>query len=149
MKFVKWILIPVVIVLAVGFGVYHFGKDYAIEKVTEKMESSGKMDEVKEMVKSNPDLVSFIKEVETNPEARQYLQNQTTTEQLPFDTKEEAAKVVVDRVGITELNDIVQKAKSGTVTQEEIIQQYSSEFSEEELMALKIIAYKELYGNNQ
>ncbi|WP_338449579.1 hypothetical protein R4Z09_25955 [Niallia oryzisoli] len=147
MKFVKWIIIPVVILIAVGFGVYHFGKDYAIDKVTEKLESTGKIDEVKEMVKSNPELVSFIKEIETNPEAKQYLNNQASTEQLPFDTKEEAVEVVVDRVGVTKLNDVVQRAQNGTATQEEIIQELSGDFSEEEIMALKIIAYKELYGN--
>jgi len=146
MKFVKWILIPLVILIAIGFGVYQFGIDYAIDKAAEKMETSGKMDEVKDMVKSNPELTAFIKEVENNPRAKQYLENQASTEELPFDTKEEAVKVVVDRVGITELNDIAQKAQAGQVSQEEIIQQYSGEFSEEELMALKIIAYKELYG---
>jgi len=146
MKFVKWILIPLVILIAIGFGVYQFGIDYAIDKAAEKMETSGKMDEVKDMVKSNPELTAFIKEVENNPRAKQYLENQASTEELPFDTKEEAVKVVVDRVGITEINDIAQKAKAGTVSQDELIQQYSSEFSEEELMALKIIAYKELYG---
>ncbi|WP_394238793.1 hypothetical protein [Niallia oryzisoli] len=146
MKFVKWILIPLVILIAIGFGVYQFGIDYAIDKAAEKMETSGKMDEVKEMVKSNSELTAFIKEVENNPKAKQYLENQASTEELPFDTKEEAVKVVVDRVGITELNDIAQKAQAGQVSQDELIQQYSSEFSEEELMALKIIAYKELYG---
>jgi len=147
MKFLKWILIPLVILVAVGFGVYHFGKDIAIEKVSEKLESSGKIDEMKEMVKNDPKLVSFIKEVETNPEAQQYLNNQASTEQLPFDTKEEAAEVVIDRVGVTQLNDIVKKAQSGTASQEEIIQELSGDFTEDEIMALKIIAYKELYGN--
>ena len=163
MRFVKWILIPVVILAAIGFGVYQFGVDYAIDKVSEEMESSGKMEEVKAMVKNDPELEAFIKEVETSPEIQQFLasskadlaalkNNETPVngapaeaEPLPFDTKEEAIKVVVDRVGMTKLTGMANDVREGTLSKQEVINTLSKEFTEEEMTALKVIAYKELY----
>ena len=76
MKFVKWIVIPIVILIVLGFGIYQFGLSFAIDKVSEELESSGKMDEVREMVKNDPELEKFIKEVETSPEFQQIFANQ-------------------------------------------------------------------------
>ncbi|KAA9012225.1 hypothetical protein [Niallia endozanthoxylica] len=160
MRFVKWILIPVVILAAIGFGVYQFGVDYAIDKVSEEMENSGKMEEVKAMVKNDPELEAFIKEVENSPEIQQYLEGSTTdltesennetpaakAEPLPFDTKEEAMKVVVDRVGMTKLTGMAKDVQDGTLSKQEAIDTLSTEFTEEEMTALKVIAYKELYS---
>ena len=176
-KFIKWVLVPVVIIFVIGMGVIYFSFDFASEKiitkVSEELESSGKIEVIKEAVKSDPEIAGFIKEVETDPEARQFLEDQKTNSvdnrqnsdtnmneksaetaslnktntELPIQTKEEAVKVVVDRVGITELNSMVKRFKEGTASKQELIQEASTQFTEEELMALKIIAYKELYSN--
>ncbi len=41
---------------------------------------------------------------------------------------------------------MVKRFKEGTASKQELIQEVSTQFIEEELMALKIIAYKELYS---
>ena len=179
-KFIKWVLVPIVIILVVGIGVIYFSFDFTSEKiitqVSKELESSGKMEVIKEAVKSDPEIAGFIKEVETNPEAREFLENKKTNHEtnsidnnsdtnmneksgetasaknkanteLPIQTKEEAVTVVIDRVGLTELNSIVKRFKEGTTSKQELIQEVSTHFTEEELMALKIIAYKELYTN--
>lgn len=180
MKFVKWIVVPLVLIVVLGLGIYQFGLSFAIDKVSDELESSGKMDEVREMVKNDPELEKLIKEVETTPEFQQMLANQgnlptsdsvvTETQQnqvnqsgqsaagdnnakvsgmqkLPFDTKEEAMEEVVDRIGMPKLYDMYDRVQSGTASKEEIIAEVSKKFSEDELTALKIIAYQELYGN--
>ena len=66
--------------LVVGIGVIYFNFDFTSEKiitqVSEELESSGKMEVIKEAVKSDPEIAGFIKEVETDPEARQFLEDQ-------------------------------------------------------------------------
>ena len=76
MKFVKWIVIPFVILIVLGIGIYQFGLNFAINKVSEELETSGKMDAVREAVKNDPELERFIKEVETSPEFQQMFANQ-------------------------------------------------------------------------
>lgn len=180
MKFVKWIVVPLVLLVVLGFGIYQFGLSFAIDKVADELESSGKMDEVREMVKNDPELEKFIKEVETTPEFQQMLANQgnlsasggvvTETQQnqdnqsgqsaagdnsakvskmqkLPFDTKEEAMEEVIDRIGMPKLYDMYDRVQSGTASKEEIIAEVSKQFSKDEMTALKIIAYQELYGS--
>lgn len=160
MKFVKWIVVPVVLLFVLGFGIYQFGLSFAIDKVAKELESSGKMDEVREMVKNDPELEKWIKEIETTPEFRQMLANQKgqsaagenhanqlEMQKLPFDTKEEAIEEVIDRIGMPKLYEMYDQVQSGTVSKEEIISEVSKKFSEEEMTALKLIAYQELYGN--
>ena len=68
-----------------------------------------------------------------------------TTTKLPFDTKEEAIQVVTKKVGMSRLKDLAQGYQDGTTSKEEIIQEVSSKLTEDEIQALKIIAYKEIY----
>jgi hypothetical protein len=77
MKFVKWIVVPSIILVVLGFAIYQFGLSFAIDKVSEEFESSGKMDQVREIVKNDPALEKFIKEVETSPEFQQMIANQS------------------------------------------------------------------------
>ncbi|MBB6446922.1 hypothetical protein [Bacillus benzoevorans] len=162
MKFVKWIVVPIVLLIVLGFGIYQFGLNFAIEKVSKELESSGKMDEVREMVKNDPELEKLIKEVETTPEFQQMFANQSgqsaagdnnakvpEMDNLPFDTKEEAIEEVVDRIGMPKLYDMYDRVQAGTASKEEIIAEVSNEFSQDEMTALKIIAYQELYGSQQ
>ena len=127
----------------------NFASDKVISKVSEELESSGKLEDIKEAVKSDPEIAGFIKEVEADPEANQFLNKNETAPlnkaELPIQTKEEAVMAVVDRVGISEVTKMVKGFQDGTVSKQEVIQEVSTQFTEEELMALKIIAYKELY----
>ena len=151
MKIVKWVIIPVVILCAIGFGLYRFGINYTSDKlvdtVSQQLEASGEMETVKKVIESDPALEGFIKETETQNnqgnEAKTEQNEAVTT--LPFDTKEEAIEVVTKKVGISTLQDLAQGYQDGTTSKEEIIEEVSSKLTEDEIKAVKIIVYKELY----
>ena len=66
-------------------------------------------------------------------------------DQLPFTTKGEATRVLIKRVGVSELMDIQTQVQEATITKDELLQKAQEKLTEEEILALKVIAYKELY----
>ncbi|MEH7391638.1 hypothetical protein V7149_16545 [Bacillus sp. JJ1503] len=138
MRILKFLIITVVLLGGIGYGVYHFGtkiaSDKLVETISSELESSGELEEIKKTIESDPELQSFIEEAET-----------ADTSKLPFKTKEEATKVLIQKVGISELNDIRVQVQNGSASKEEILQEIQGKLTEEEIMALKVIAYKELY----
>jgi 2-hydroxy-3-keto-5-methylthiopentenyl-1-phosphate phosphatase len=138
LKFFKFLIVPVVVLGIILYGVYYFGTNIASEKVmdavTTELENSGQIDEIKQVIETDPELKSFIEEAKA-----------ADTSELPFETKEEATRVLIKKVGISELNDIRVKVQDGTASKEEILQEIQGKLTEEELLALKVIAYKELY----
>lgn len=139
MKIIKFLVVPIVILGLIGYGVYYFGTNLASEKlmdeVTSELETSGQMEEIKEVIESDPELQSFIEEAKN-----------ADTSELPFSTKEEATRALINKIGISELNEIRVQVQEGTASKEEILQEVQSKLTEEEMLALKVIAYKELYG---
>ncbi|MEH7344350.1 hypothetical protein V7122_10800 [Bacillus sp. JJ1532] len=138
MRIIKFLIVSVILLGGIGFGVYHFGtkiaSDKLVETISSELESSGEMEEIKKTIESDPELKSFIEEAKT-----------ADTSKLPFKTKEEATKVLIQKVGISELNDIRVQVQNGSVSKEEVLQEIQGKLTEEEIMALKVIAYKELY----
>lgn len=138
MRFIKFLLIIVIFLGIIGYGVYHFGMKYASDKVVDtistELEQSGQMDEIKNTIESDPQLKSFMEEAKTADNSK-----------LPFTTKEEATKVLIQKVGISELNNIRVKVQDGSMTKEQVIQEMEGKLTDEEIMALKVIVYKELY----
>lgn len=139
MKIIKILLGFVVLLGGLGFAAYYFGTNLAsdalIEEVSQELESSGEMEQIKTVIESDPELKTFIEEGET-----------ADTNELPFTTKEEATRVLVKKVGFAELNEIREQVQNGTASKEEILNDIQSKLTEEEIMALKVIAYKELYS---
>ncbi|MGD6875642.1 hypothetical protein [Bacillus infantis] len=139
MKFVKFVLIPLLILAAAGVGLYYWGTDLATEKVADKvsmeLKTTGRMDEVKTYIENDPELKQFAEEAESADES-----------QLPFTTKEQATRLLIRKVGISELQDLQQKAQEGTLSKEEVLQKLEGNLTEEEFLALKVIAYKEIYN---
>ncbi|KAB2336673.1 hypothetical protein F7731_09940 [Cytobacillus depressus] len=138
MKIMKFFIITVILLGVIGYGVYHFGtkvaSDKLVETISAELENSGDSEEIKKMIESDPELKSFIEEAQTADSSK-----------LPFTTKEEATKVLIRKVGISELNDIRVQVQNGSVSKEEILQEIQGKLTEEEILALKVIAYKELY----
>ncbi|WP_306461674.1 hypothetical protein [Robertmurraya kyonggiensis] len=60
MKIFKFLVVPIVILGLIGYGVYYFGTNLASEKlmdeVTSELETSGQMEEIKEVIESDPEL---------------------------------------------------------------------------------------------
>ena len=108
-KFFKFICILVILLAVVGYGVYYFGTNVAsdkiMDKVTTELENSGQMDEVKKYVESDPQLQQFVEEAKVADKAT-----------LPFTTKEEATRVLIKKVGISEIREIQTQAQEGTIS---------------------------------
>ncbi|KOS60335.1 hypothetical protein FJQ98_11880 [Lysinibacillus agricola] len=138
MRFIKFLLIFVIILGAIGYGVYHYGTKFASDKIVEtlstELEDSGQIDEIKNTIESDPELKTFVEEAKTADSSK-----------LPFTTKEEATKVLIQKVGISELNNIRVKVQNGSMTKEQVIQEMEGKLTDDEIMALKVIVYKELY----
>lgn len=138
MRFIKFLVVIVIFLGIVGYGVLHFGTKFASEKIVDtlstELENSGQMDEIKNTIENDPQLKAYMEEAQTVDRST-----------LPFTTKEEATKVLIQKVGITELNDIRVKLQDGSMTQEEALQKVEGKLSDEEIAALKVIVYQELY----
>ena len=121
-----------------GYGAYYFGANLASEKlmdtVSTELEHSGQIEQVKKYVENDPELKQFLEEAKT-----------VKQDQLPFTTKEEATRILIKRVGVSELMDIQTQVQEGTITKDELLQKAQENLTEEEILALKVIAYKELY----
>ena len=140
-KFVRFLFIFILLLGGLGYGAYYFGTNLASEKlmdtVSNELEQSGQVEQVKQYIENDPELKLFLKEAETV--------KQDQLAQLPFTTKEEATRVIIKKVGIPELMDIQTQVQEGTITKDEILQKVQEKLTEEEILALKVIAYKELY----
>lgn len=139
MKFLKFLFVAVIIIGGIGYGVYHFGtkiaSDKVMEKVTAELESSGKLDEVKRLAMEDPQVRKLVEEGATVDESS-----------LPFTTKEQATRVLVQKIGIRELYAIQEQAKQGMSASEQqrLVEDIESKLTEEEIAALKFVLYKEL-----
>ncbi|MEC1178023.1 hypothetical protein P9B03_05960 [Metasolibacillus meyeri] len=138
MRVIKFLLITVIVLGLAGYGVYHFGMQFISKKVAEtvtiELADSGQIEAVKHAVEQNATLAGYMDEAKV-----------ADLSELPFTTKEEATKVLIQKVGVTALNDIRVKAENGTLSQEEIIQEIQEKLTPEEQLALKVIIYQELY----
>ena len=165
-KVAKFIILPLVILCAIGYGVYHYGTNIASEKIMDKvttdLENSGEIEEVKQAIENDPEIKKLITVSEKNIPANNNTVNDTEKaskqapaetktdvnsvdeSNLPFTTKEEAARVVIKKVGISKLNEIRADVQEGNISKEEVMQELQSKLSEEEITALKVIAYKEM-----
>lgn len=138
MRFLKFLFITIIVLVILGYGVYHFGtkvaSDKLIDTISTELENSGEIEEIKRSIESDPELMSFLEDAKSVDESK-----------FPFQTKEEATKVLIKKVGITELNDIRKQVQEGTISKEEVLEEVQGKLTEEEILALKLIAYKELY----
>ncbi|WP_257967893.1 hypothetical protein [Peribacillus deserti] len=55
---------------------------------------------------------------------------------------------MIKKVGISKLNEIRADVQEGHLSKEEVMQELQSKLSQEEITALKVIAYKEMSKGN-
>lgn len=139
MKVIKFLITTVILIGCLGYGVYYFGTAYASEKVMDvvsgELEASGKLDEVKEFVNSDPAIQQFIAEGANVDEST-----------LPFTTKEEALRKLVPKFGLSEIQSMQSKAQQGMSSseQQELLSTIEEKLTADEIAALKLVIYKEL-----
>mgnify|MGYP003548239462 FL=1 len=127
-----------VILIGGGYAIFAYVKNVASEQmldyVNEELDNSEQLTDIQEVIQSDAKLQSFIAEGEHSLE-----------QELPFKTKEEAAKVIINKVGLNDLQTIYSQVQERNVSTEEVIEILESHLTEEEIQALKAIAYQEIY----
>ena len=135
-KFLTITAIIFVLIGAAGYAVWHFGTNIASEKIMEKVESAldyEDLEEVKSYIENDSKVQEIVSEVAT-----------TNPETLPFQTKEEATRVLIQKVGVNRLLDIKEQAQNGSISKDEVLSEIEGKLSEDEISALKYVLYKEL-----
>ncbi|MDN7244135.1 hypothetical protein [Planococcus shenhongbingii] len=139
MKILKVLIVLLIVLFLGAIGVYYFGTNMASEKIvdeaTEKLDTSGQMENIQSYVEDDPELSGYIEEAKAADESS-----------LPFNSTGQATRVLIQKVGLTELNNIKSGVENGTMSHQEAIQKLEQDLTEEEMLALKVIAYKEIYG---
>lgn len=139
MKFFKFLITLTIVVGGLGYGLYYFGTNIASEKimgaVSSELESSGQIDALKKELNQNPELNKLVEEGANIDES-----------QLPFTTKEQATRVLIKKIGLGELQNLQSQAQNGLSENQllELINKMADKLTDEEILALKVIAYKEL-----
>ncbi|KKB41243.1 hypothetical protein [Bacillus thermotolerans] len=135
MRLIKVLLGIVGFVVLLGIAGLYFGTQFVSDKVMEEvsaqLENSGELDKLKEQVKNDPQLQAFIAEGAN-----------VNSESLPFQTKEEAVRELATKFNVSELKEIQSDLQSGN--KQEILNKLEGKLTEEEVLALKMLAYKEL-----
>ncbi|WP_112179594.1 MULTISPECIES: hypothetical protein [Paraliobacillus] len=142
MKFIKRFVLTLFILGLVGYGVYYFGMNYLANKVVTEVDAQltdEDREEVRAYVESVPTLKGYIEEAPSIDETS-----------LPFTTKEEAAKQLVKKFSVSEIQNIQAAFQTGMsqAEQQVLISELENKLTPEELDALKVIVYKELYQKN-
>ena len=140
MRFIKVFFGIVIFLGMIVVAVYYFGPklvaDQVMEKVTIELQDSGQLESIRKEIENDPELQKFIAEGK-----------EIDSSKLPFQTKEEATRALITKFGINEIREIQSKAQNGMTAEEkqEIFDQLESNLTEDEMLALKVLAYKELY----
>jgi hypothetical protein len=133
---VKWWLgVVFMFFIAAGVISYLFVMDYASEKA---------MSEISRELSSNEEEINKLLE---DPEIRKYIETgETKSNNLPFTTRKEAVKLISEKYTVTELARTREQV-SGGLSEEEKVAVYEKlleKFTEKELLALKVVALKEI-----
>lgn len=140
MKVIKFFIGTVVVLALIAFGVYHFGTKYIADEVmgqvAAELDASGELENIKKEVENDPDLRAFVEEGKN-----------VDSSKLPFQTKEEATRVLLKKFDLSEINDLQIQARQGMTAAEQqaLFDKIQSRLTDEEMLALKALAYKELF----
>ncbi|MFJ7666620.1 hypothetical protein ACIQXI_05900 [Lysinibacillus sp. NPDC097195] len=135
-KFLTITAVILILIGVAGYALWHFGTNIASEKIIEKVESNldnEKLEEVKSYIENDSTVQDIVKEAAT-----------TNPDTLPFQSKEEATRVLIKKVGVTRLLEIQEQVQNGSISKDEVLSEIEGKLSPEEISALKYVLYKEL-----
>lgn len=140
MRFLMTIIVFLIFFSFAGIGVYIVGPDLSADRfvaeATEELRNNGQMEKIVEYVENDPQMLEYIEEAQVAEQE---------SETLPFQTTGDAAGTVIKKVGITDLAKMKSGVEDGSMSADEVIRKLEEDLNEEELLALKVIVYKELY----
>lgn len=115
-----------------------FWDKHRFRKIVEQVEANlnaEDKEEVKSYIANDPKLQEIVNEAAT-----------TDPDSLPFQTKEEATRLLIKKVGINRLLAIQEQAQNGSISVDQVVSEMEGTLSEDELSALKYVLYKEFYN---
>ncbi|SDK29070.1 hypothetical protein [Sediminibacillus albus] len=139
MRFLRNLVIIIVILAGVGYGVYHvaagFVADRMVEKLEQELDLSGQAGDMEQVAKNSPELQEFLADV---PQI-----DQST---LPFKTKEGAVKNLIKKFSMSEIQEMNESVNSGISPEEQaaLLEKVEDKLTKEELDAVKVVIYNEL-----
>ncbi|ART78124.1 hypothetical protein B4U37_19690 [Sutcliffiella horikoshii] len=140
MKFFKGLFITALILGIIGYAGYYFVNKFIEDQAVEYVE--------KDLVENN-DVAMAREYVDRSPALKSYIAEgaEADLEELPVQTREEATRMVMQKLSFQEMQQIQSKAANGMTEQEvlELMETFEEKLTDEELLALKAIVYKELY----
>ncbi|MGD7052927.1 hypothetical protein [Sutcliffiella horikoshii] len=140
MKFFKGLFITALILGIIGYAGYYFVNKFIEDQAVEYVE--------KDLVENN-DVAMARDYVDRSPALKSYIAEgaEADLEELPVQTREEATRMVMQKLSFQEMQQIQSKAANGMTEQEvlELMETFEEKLTDEELLALKAIVYKELY----
>lgn len=135
-KFLIFTAIILILLGAAGYAVWHFGTNIASEKIIEQVESNlddENLEEVKSYIENDSKLQEIVSEAAT-----------TNPDSLPFQTKEEATRLLIKKIGVNRLLTIQQQVENGSISMDGLLSEMEGKLTEDEISALKYVLYKEL-----
>jgi len=123
---------------AIIFSIVHFGMPLMAEKVMDEMFSEYITEDLVEEVLK----FAEVNDVDLNIDKNS----------LPFQTKDQAMKVVLDELSVREITEIGNKLVNSNISEDtlnELIQSFSHRFSDEEIQAFKVIGISKLMEMKQ
>ncbi len=172
MRFLNIIIVFLIAFSFSGIAIYAVGPNLSTEAVAQRafqqLEQSGKMEEMVRQIESDPNVSAYMEQLEVQLDEQapaeqevsegilteedvQALEEQTTfnsleippQEDLAFETKEEAANVVIKKVGFRNLLKMKEAVETDEMSAQDVMVKLEEDLSEEEMLALKVMIFKE------
>ncbi|WP_404347941.1 hypothetical protein LG311_19185 [Sutcliffiella horikoshii] len=140
MKFFKGLFVTAIILGVLGYAGYYFVNKFIEDQAVEYVE--------KDLVENN-DVAMAREYVDRSPALKNYIAEgaEANLDELPVQTREEATRMVMQKLSFQEMQQIQSQAANGMTEQEvlELMETFEEKLTDEELLALKAIVYRELY----
>ncbi|MGM0897494.1 MAG: hypothetical protein ACQEV0_06335 [Bacillota bacterium] len=176
MRFMNVIIVFLIAFSLGGIALYAVGPNLSSEAVAQKafeeLEQSGKMEEMVQQIEADPEVYRYMEELESQEELSGEVPGNDVDEQfeedvmdegdafeaespqvpqeqeLAFETKEDAANVMMKKVGFRNLLKMKNAVENDTMTAEQVMDELDDDLNEEEMLALKVMIFKEWQNRN-
>lgn len=176
MRFLNSIIVFLIAFSFGGIALYAVGPNFSSEAVAQKafaeLERSGKMEEMVRQIEADPDVSRYMEELEAQdgfsgeaaesgmdeqieqeaaeelPDMEEPAVTVPEDEELAFETKEDAASVMMEKVGFRNLLKMKNAVENDTMTAEQVMDELDDDLNEEEMLALKVMIFKEWQNRN-
>lgn len=176
MRFMNVIIVFLIAFSFAGIALYAVGpnlsSDAVAQKAFEELEQSGKMEEMVQQIEADPEVSRYMEEWQSQQEIPEESQGSSMDEQfeegtidegdsieveppqapkdqdLAFETKEDAASVMMEKVGFRNLLKMKNAVENDTMTAEQVMEELDDDLNEEEMLALKVMIFKEWQNRN-